>query len=504
VVAVVIAFTAYGADARIAAIASAKGLSLALFVLTILWASVYMFNIIDRLKGIEAMGRTTAKLGSDPLVQALLIGWGFSSFIQGVTGFGVPVAVAAPLLIMVGFAPIRAAAIALVGHGWAVTFGSLGSSYYTVQLVTKFPPDVIAPHMAMLFAPVTIASGIMVAHLQGGWRSVRRSLPLVLVVGTAMAFTMWLMAALGVPQVASLAPGLLALVAIAILSRTPLIGKDASATNGPLLPPTAAPQPSGGGATATATKPMTALLGFLPYILLLFLSVLTQIPPVKAATSAIALGLDYPGFATSEGFVTIAEQGYAEIGLFNHPAPLIIVSVIISILVYRATKRWKAGVGREALRLTYGQAITTTVGVCLMVMMAVVMLDTGMTTLLAHGVAKASGPVFPMFSPFIGLLGAFMTGSNTNSNVMFGALQVETAQALGMGAGVTMASLQSIGGAVGSVLAPAKVLVGAAFGGSQGQEAAIWRVITAYVLLLALIAGIEGLLLVHLLPAWLR
>ena len=101
-----------------------------------------------------------AALSNDQLAQALIIGWGFSSTIQGVTGFGVPVAVSAPLLIMLGVPPIRAAAMSLVGHGWAVTFGSLGSSYYTLQLVTGIDEAVLAPHMALLFLPVTIASGI--------------------------------------------------------------------------------------------------------------------------------------------------------------------------------------------------------------------------------------------------------------------------------------------------------------------------------------------------------
>jgi len=499
--AVHIAMLAFGASGTIVATASAKGLSLTLFVLTILWASVFMFNLVDRLKGIEAIGRTTARLASDPLVQALLIGWGFSSFIQGVTGFGVPVAVAAPLLIMVGFSPLRAAAISLVGHGWAVTFGSMGSSFYTIQLVTKFPEQVIGPHMALLFAPVTIASGIMVAHIQGGWHGVRRSLPLVLVVGTAMSFAMWLMAFLGAPQIASSVPGIVALIGVGFLARTPLLIKpsvtgDASGIG---------PEP--GAATQRAApvtaKPMTAMLGFLPYIVLIALSIVAQLGPVKSAVSGLAWGLDYPETVTADGFVAAAEQGYARIRLLNHPAPLIIISVAIAMLVYRLGGRWKRGVAWESLRLTYSQSVTTTLGVATMVMMAVVMADTGMTTLLAQGIARASGPVFPLVSPFIGLLGSFMTGSNTNSNVMFGILQVETARELGIGA-VTIASVQSIGGSVGSSIAPAKVLVAATFVGMSGKESEIWRVITRYVLLLTLIAGLEALLLICLLPAWTR
>jgi len=103
-----LAATVFGATSDHIAIASAKGLSLALFVLSIVWTSVYMFNIIDRLDGIQVIGRTMAKLTDDRLAQALLIAWGFASFIQGVTGFGVPVAVAAPLLIMLA-SPIHQA-----------------------------------------------------------------------------------------------------------------------------------------------------------------------------------------------------------------------------------------------------------------------------------------------------------------------------------------------------------------------------------------------------------
>ena len=138
-----------------------------------------------------------------------------------------------------------------------------------------------------------------------------------------------------------------------------------------------------------------------------------------------------------------------------------------------------------------------------MVMMAVLMADTGMTVLLAQGIANASGPVFPLVSPFIGLLGAFMSGSNTNSNVMFGLLQVETARALEIGP-VTIASIQSIGASVGSTMAPTKVLVAAAVVGLAGQEDQIFRKVTIAVLALVALTGIEAMILVTLFENWTR
>ncbi|MYB42827.1 MAG: L-lactate permease [Chloroflexi bacterium] len=324
----------FGAARDHVAIASAKGLSLALFVLTIVWASVYMFNLVDRLRGIDAIGRAMARLANDRLTQALLIGWGFSSFIQGITGFGVPIAVAAPLLIMLGFSPARAAGMALVGHGWAVTFGSMGSSYYTIQLVTGIEGEVIAPHMALLFAPVILVSGALVAHIQGGLDAVRRSLPVVILAGGVMAAGMYALAVAGAPQIASSVPAVLGMVAIALVARTPLFRGEPASLEAPAEP------------DGESGEGMPFWLAFMPYLLLITLSVISQIGPIKEAVSGLRWALDYPGFVTAEGFAVPAVDDYAPIRLLNHPAPLIAFSVLVSAALYVLAGRWRRGGGR--------------------------------------------------------------------------------------------------------------------------------------------------------------
>lgn len=492
--ALALALLAFGAAQDHVAIASAKGLSLALFVLTIVWTSVYLFNLVHRLKGIDAIGRAMAALASDRLVQALLIGWGFSSFIQGVTGFGVPVAVSAPLLIMLGFPPARAAAMALVGHGWAVTFGSMGSSYYTIQLVTGIEGDVIAPHMALLFGPVIIVSGMLVAQIHGGFAALRRSSPIVIVSGALMAAAMYGLALADAPQIASTVPAVLGMAALALLARTPLLPRaPADDTPGESAPGTA------GGDAEPDARPMPFILAFMPYLLLIALSALSQIPAVKEAVSGVQWSLDYPAFVTAQGFAVAAAENYAPLRILNHPAPLIFFSIVVSAGVYALAGRWRRDAAAEAMRLTYAQTLGSTIGVTTMVMMAVVMADTGMTVLLARGIAAASGPLFPVVSPFIGLLGSFMSGSNTNSNVMFGLLQLETARALDIGA-VTISSVQSIGASVGSPMAPAKVLVGAAVVGLAGKERDIFRIVIPYILVLVVLVAVEALIVIRVFP----
>ena len=111
---ITIGFMQFGGDAETLAIGSAKGLSLSLFVLSIIWTSVLLYNTVDQIGGIHVIGTTITKLVRDPLAQALVVGWGFSGFMQGIAGFGVPVAVVAPLMVLMGFRPVQAAAIVLV------------------------------------------------------------------------------------------------------------------------------------------------------------------------------------------------------------------------------------------------------------------------------------------------------------------------------------------------------------------------------------------------------
>ncbi|MBM2810440.1 MAG: glcA [Chloroflexi bacterium] len=127
-----------------------------------------------------------------------------------------------------------------------------------------------------------------------------------------------------------------------------------------------------------------------------------------------------------------------------------------------------------------------------MVMMALLMTDAGMISSLAKGLRTVVGPAFPVLSPFLGVVGAFMTGSNTNSNVAMGVLQVETAAALGL-VPALLAAAQSVGGSIGAGVSPDKAVIGASAAGIMGREAAIMRRALPYALIVTLLLGLEVL-----------
>ncbi len=169
------------------------------------------------------------------------------------------------------------------------------------------------------------------------------------------------------------------------------------------------------------------------------------------------------------------------------------MSCLIGIAAYLRRGLLTSSGVKNAWTRTVKQAWPTTLGVLTMVMMALVMTDTGMTNELAKGVAKVAGALFPLVSPFIGVLGCFMTGSNTNANVLFGAFQIETANALGISATLIAAS-QTAGASLGSSIAPAKVLLGSSTSGLTGREGELMKKCLPYCMAIVLALGVQTLI----------
>lgn len=471
--AVIIGLFVFGGDPRLLALANSKGMAMSLYVLLIIWGAVFLYNLVEKIGAIKVIGDTMIKITEEKLLQCLLMSWCFASFMQGIAGFGVPVAVVAPIMLVMGFPPAIAAATCLVGHSWSISFGSMGSSYYTIQLVTKIPGEIIGPWMALLFAIPIYATGVAVCHIYGGFAAVKRGLPAVLITGTVMAFMCWFMNKLGAAQLATLIPALFGCGTMAVLAKTIYRHE----------------------AEAEAQQQQAPLMGFnmafSPYYILIALCIMTQIKGIASIFAPYTWGLNYPAVTTAAGFAVKAETMYSKINIFSHPAPLLVAAAICGYVIFKIAGKWKAGAASEALKSTFSQCVPTSIGITTMVMMALIMNDTGMTNMLAQGIANSTGILFPIFSPFIGVLGAFLTGSNTNSNVMFGALQYETAKVLGIST-VIMSAVQSVGGSVGCSIAPSKVLIGSATVGLDGRESEVLNRTIPYCIIISLLVGINA------------
>ncbi len=201
-------------------VAWAKAILLAFFVLYIIWMALLLYHTVNEAGVITAIGQEMPGIAHDRPAQALLLAWIFGSFLQGATGFGVPAAVVAPLLLGMGFAAGTAVVIALLGHAWAVTFGSLGSSFISMIATTGVPGAELAGPTAALLAVAALGCGLGVLWLVDRWTAVRRRGLFVLLLTLVMGGTQWAIAASGLWTLAALGAGLAGLlVAIPLLSR---------------------------------------------------------------------------------------------------------------------------------------------------------------------------------------------------------------------------------------------------------------------------------------------
>src|SRR5947209_6737820 len=182
----VLAATVFAASTSVLSVALWRAAALSLNVLYIVWAALLLYQVTDSTGAIKSIGDAVAHLTEDHILQLLIIGFAFSSFLQGVAGFGVPVAVTAPLLIGLGFQPLEAAAVPLVGHAWAVTMGHMASSFQALRAVTGLPPRQLRIWIAALLGIASVATGFAVAHVHAGTRPYRRAFGAILVLGVAM------------------------------------------------------------------------------------------------------------------------------------------------------------------------------------------------------------------------------------------------------------------------------------------------------------------------------
>jgi len=447
--------------------AHAKAVFLILDVLLIIWTAFLLFRIVDEAGGIQILSKSLPFLTADKGMQALIIGWIFASFLQGVGGFGVPVAVIAPILVGLGFSPLSAVVIPSLGHSWAVTFGSLGASFNAMMAATGLEWQVLASPAAIFLGIAGICVGYAAAFAAGGWKTARRLALPILIIGVVMSTAQYLTVTLGLWNIGGLIGGTAGLLVGIPLAQ---VYKGEEKLPGKL-----------------DWKPL--LISLAGYGVLVILTLLIQlVPPVKAFLGQVQFGFDFPATSTAIGYTIPAGPG-RQIPILRHAGMILLVSSAAAYLIFNQAGWYKEGALNRILKSTGQRVISSSVGITSIVMMAVIMQHAGMTDTLARGFSSSLGGLYPALSPWIGALGAVMTGSNANSNLIFSALQLRTSELLGLPAAIILAA-QTTGGALGSVVAPTKVIVGASTAGREGQEGDILRKLLPVICVLLLIVSI--------------
>jgi lactate permease len=311
-------------------------------------------------------------------------------------------------------------------------------------------------------------SGLLVAVIGNGWKSLKRALLPTLLLSGVMGVVQYFLVVNGLWTLGTTGASVVGLFVGFLLVRLPAFRNHDIETKKVELP------------KDNKGKEKSLWLSLLGYEILVVLAfVINLVPPVKSFLSQVIFSLDFPEVSTRYGWVTLAGPGRG-INLLAHPGAILLYSCIISYFIY-----WRIGyLEKGALKQIFGNVlksgVNSSLGILAMVGVASIMMHSGMTYLLAEGLSVSfSREIYPAIAPFIGALGAFITGSNTNSNVLFGALQQSAAELLNLSVPLILAA-QTAGGSLGSVLAPAKVIVGSSTVGLAGEEGAVMRKILGY------------------------
>jgi lactate permease len=502
-----IAIFIYGMPAKLAAAAAADGAAFGLLPIGwIILGAIFVYDITVKSGDFEVMKHTIAGIASDRRIQLLLVGFSFGAFIEGASGFGTPVAICGAMLIGLGFRPLQAAGLALLGNTAPVAFGALGTPIITLAKVTGLPENLLSAMVGRQLPVFSVIVPFWLVWAMAGRRAMREVWPACLTAGVSFGIAQFIVSNYFGPTLVDIIGSLVSMLSLVVLLKfwQPKTiwsfeheSEAARATEASARP---------------AHAPATAFKAFLPWIILMI----------------FVFAWGYPSFKTVlNGGAEGHENFLHGISVVNVPVPSLDKAVIrVPPVVKKETPEpavytfnWLSATG-TALLLTgivsglilgfsFGELLRIFWGTLMRVRLSLLtiaaMLALGFTTRFAGldatmGLAFATtGALFPFFSPMLGWLGVALTGSDTSSNVLFGNLQRISAERLGFSPILACAS-NSSGGVMGKMIDAQSIVVAGVATGQQGNEGEILRYVFWHSIALAALVGVLVLLQAYVFP----
>jgi len=488
-----IAIFVYGMPVQLALAAAGYGAAFGL--LPIGWLilnAIFIYQLSAETGGFATLQRQIAGVSGDRRIQALLIAFSFGAFIEGAAGFGAPVAISGALLIGLGFKPLEAAKLALIGNTAPVAFGSLGTPLVTLAPLTGLDLLQLSAMVGRQLPFFSLIVPFWLVAAQVGWRRMLAIWPACLTAGASFGLVQFLVSNFHGPWLVDIVAGAVSMFAVVVLMR---FWKPAQEETNPA--PAAAAIPDAPARTSAARA-------WLPWIFLTVFVFAWGMPQLKSRLDAwFAPQIPVPTLHNAVIKVPpvapkpTPDAAIFKLNLLSATGTALLLAGLASVLALRV------GLGR-ALRI-YGQTLWR-VRVSLLTISA--MMALGFTTKYSGtdttmGLAMAgTGWWFPFFSPIIGWLGVALTGSDTSSNVLFGNLQKVTAEQLQLPPLLTCAA-NSSGGVMGKMIDAQSVVVAAvATGGRPDSPDAgtVLRAVFWHSVALALLVGVLVMLQAYVFP----
>jgi lactate permease len=419
-------------------------------------------------------------------LQALLIAFAFGGFLEGAAGFGTPVAVAAAMLTGLGFEPFFASALCLMADTAPVAFGSIGIPLVMLQNVTGLNMMAISADVGRICAPLALIIPGYLMLVMGGIPALRAVFPAAAICGITFAGAQFFISNYIGPYLAAILAAIISLFSLVLLLK---VWKPANAPN-------ATPHRHTGG---------NVFLAWSPYLTLVVFVLLWGLDDVKVLLDKATVVFDWPGLHNLVQRIPPVVAKPSPYGarytlnFLSASGSACLFSVFVSAAILRVSPaRLLRYTGDTARQLALPLVTISSV-----VALAYLMNYSGATTTLGLVIA-GTGSLFPFFSPLLGWLGVFLTGSDTSANALFGPLQVVTATRLGLNP-VLMAAANSGGGVVGKMISLQSIAVAAAATGmKRTEEGLLFRFTLRHSVFLAVVIGFMTMFYAYVVPGWVR
>lgn len=501
-IALIVAVAAFKMPITMAFSSSVQGFLYGLFpIVWILLAAIWMYQVTVISGRFDDLRRTFFLISDDPRVLGILIAFCFGGLLEALAGFGAPVAIAAAMLIAIGFGKLRGAVTALVANTVPVAFGAVGLPVLMAAKTGDLPVSMVAPVTARICAVLCLVVPFLMLAIMDGRKGVKECWPFGLFVGVVFGATKIVV---GGTPVYNLTEIFAAVVTVALSLAflkvwKPKGGREAAERIGIPMDPSIETDPV--EAQAVDTSDLTGnriFMALVPYILVIVVFGIAAVPGVKKGLAAADVAMKWPGLSglLSVSGMDAAHQVY-KWQFLSQPGFLLAIVAILVGLIYKVPlgdvfkELWVNAKKMKFSMLTIGMVVA----------LAYVMGDSGQTLALGMFIAGA-GAVYPFLAPILGWIGTYVTGSDTSANILFSGLQSSVGAQIGQGSHLGVEAMRHLlvgsgasGGVVGKMISPQSLTIAATAIGLAGGESVILRKVFKYsIILLVLMCILVGLM----------
>jgi L-lactate transport len=478
-----VAIAAFDMPASMAFAAAGYGFLYGLWPIAwIIVAAVFLYKLTVKSGQFEIIRSSVLSITDDQRLQVLLIGFSFGAFLEGAAGFGAPVAITAALLVGLGFNPLYAAGLCLIANTAPVAFGALGIPIIVAGQVTGIDPFNIGAMAGRQLPLLSIIVPFWLVAMMDGWRGIKETWPAALVAGLSFSITQYFTSNFIGPELPDITSALVSLVCLTLFLKV-------------WSPRRRADQP------AAVKHELNYSFGQIlkawsPFLILTVLVTIWTLKPFKALFAAggamystvFNLAIPYLDQLVIKTAPIVSAPTAMPAVFKLDPISATGTSIFLAALLSMWVLRIDLKTGLSTFKHTVIELKWPILSIGMVLAFAFVTNYSGMSSTLAL-VLAGTGVLFPFFSPFLGWLGVFLTGSDTSSNALFSSLQATTAQQIGVDPTLLVAANTS-GGVTGKMISPQSIAVACAATGMVGKESDLFRFTLKHSLIFAAFVGL--------------